>query len=375
MKDKKHKIATVAFMAYMTCVFISFAASEAAGTTTDSPDQSLWAHHNLFAWGMTIDSKARAPEEQALMLKRLGITQLAFDWEAKDIPTFEEQIKAFKRHGLKIIAWSVPDTDDASNPINWKTYKLRDTLSSAATSPQPLSAPSVLELLEMFKRHGIRPQLWLIRRMRAVVNPQLKPAKPFSEWTDEEKNQGFRQLLGYDPTATAQERELRVRQETEHIKALAQLAAPYGIEVAIYKHGGWIGITENQVTIIEQLKAQGITNVGIVYQFVHAHDEVDDTENFPATWKRVQPYVLAVNVTAVHAGRAAIYPILYPSQGELEIKMMKTIQDSGWRGPIGLSPEKGGDAEINLLNNVTGIDWIASELKKAGSGGHRPSFR
>jgi hypothetical protein len=35
---------------------------------------------------------------------------------------------------------------------------------------------------------------------------------------------------------------------------------------------------------------------------------------------------------------------------------------------------EGGDAEVTLRNYQVGLDWLAKELKKAGSGGLRPSF-
>jgi len=63
---------------------------------------------------------------------------------------------------------------------------------------------------------------------------------------------------------------------------------------------------------------------------------------------------------------------IYLSQGDRELEMMRTIQNSGWRGPIGLIAEKGGDAEVTLRNNLVGLDWLAAELKLAGSGGPRP---
>lgn len=165
----------------------------------------------------------------------------------------------------------------------------------------------------------------------------------------------------------------RVRQEAARIQALAELAAPYGVKVGLYKHGGWIGVTDNQIAIIECLKLSGVRNVGIIYQFIHAHDEVEETTDFPAVWKKLKPYVLAVNVTGLHAGRTTIYPILYPSQGDMELGMMRSIQESGWHGPIGLSAEKGGDAGVNLRNNLIGIEWLAAELTKPGSGSPRPS--
>jgi hypothetical protein len=337
------------------------------------PDpESLWAHNNLFAWGVTVDSKSRTPEEQAQMLERLGLRQLGIGGQGQDMATFEQQIEAFERHGIKILAFSVTDVDDPTQAVDWKTYKNQEMAVLAGASRPAANAMTVVETLDLFKRHHMAPQLWLLRRMRASVPAPPPPStKDFSEWTDAQKNQAFRNLLNYDPTVP-QEREARVRREAARIGALAQLVAPYGVKVGLYKHGGWINIADNQIAIMRRLEELGVNNVGIVYQFIHAHDEVDDTANFPVVWRKMQPYVLAVNITGLHAGREAIYPILYPSQGELELQMMKTIQDSGWTGPIGVSPEKGGDAEVNLRNNVIGLDWLAAELRRPSSGGSRP---
>ena len=52
--------------------------------------------------------------------------------------------------------------------------------------------------------------------------------------------------------------------------------------------------------------------------------------------------------------------------------MMRIIQDSGWKGPVGIIGEKSGDAEVTLRNYLIGLDWLAAELKQPGSGGARP---
>jgi len=55
----------------------------------------------------------------------------------------------------------------------------------------------------------------------------------------------------------------------------------------------------NQVAIIERLKQLGVTDVGIVYNFSHARDELhDDTLNFPELWKTIKPYVVTVTLPA-----------------------------------------------------------------------------
>jgi hypothetical protein len=107
----------------------------------------------------------------------------------------------------------------------------------------------------------------------------------------------------------------------------------------------------------------------MVYNFSHARDGFhDDSKNFPQLWKKMRDHVVAVNVTGMRTDE----DVVYPSQGDSELEMLRTIQESGWRGPIGLVAEKGGDAEVTLGNYMVGLDWLAAELKQPGSGGPRP---
>jgi hypothetical protein len=48
--------------------------------------------------------------------------------------------------------------------------------------------------------------------------------------------------------------------------------------------------------------------------------------------------------------------------------------DSGWRGPVGIIAEQGGDAEVTLGNDLRGLEWCRKELAEPGSGGPRPTF-
>jgi len=55
-------------------------------------------------------------------------------------------------------------------------------------------------------------------------------------------------------------------------------------------------------------------------------------------------------------------------QGDLELSLLKTIKDSGWKGPIGILNHTDEDAEARLLDNLDGLDWLVSQLdgKPAG---------
>jgi hypothetical protein len=349
-----------AAMTCLTCILTVCVGSAQSVKGTDRTEaSSLWSHDNLFAWCVVpFDAKKRGPEERAQMLEKLGFKRFAYDWRENDVPTFDTEIEALQKHGIDLLAWWFPL--DADNPMAKAT-------------------------LEIFKRHNDHPQLWIVQSNADMPKtseewakllpkgfPVPKTGEEFEKLSVTDKAQFQRaiaQLNANSLPKTPEEQERRVKQEAERVKALVTLAAPYGSKVELYNHNGWFGMEDNQLAIIDRLKEMGVTDVGMVYNFSHARDEVhDDTTNFPALWKKIKPYVVAINITGTHLDGTSIYP----SQGDRELEMMRTIQESGWSGPIGLIAEKGGDAEITLRNYLVGLDWLAAELKQPGSGGPPP---
>ena len=295
-----------------------------AEPTQPAAPSPLWAHGNLHAWCVVAyDLKRRTPDERAQMLHDLGFTRFVYDWRDKDVPTFDAELDALQKHGITLTGWWCPPT---------------------------ANDPKTKLILETCKRHDIHPQLWV--------------------------------RGGGTPTRTPEEQQQRVAQETERIKALATLAAPYGCKIELYNHNGWFGQEDNQLAIIERLATLGITDVGMVYNFAQAHDNLhDDTLDFPAVWQRIRSHVVAVNITgvavnALYSPNSPAHRMFIPSQGERELAMMRVIQDSGWNGSIGLIAEKNGesDAALTLKDYLTGFDWLAAELHQPGSGGPRPTF-
>jgi sugar phosphate isomerase/epimerase len=325
---------------------------------------SIWAHENIHAWSVApFDSVKRTPEERLAMLQRLGLKYYAYSWREVNIPTFEAEIIAAKKHGIALLAWN---------------------LLSVEIDEAPAKAA-----LEAFRRQNVHPQLWVMHSPRGrprtpaewgkLMPPGTKlPASTaeLQQWpaAEREKYQeamkkATRRLQEQSFTKSPEEQRARVIQEADRIKKIVDAAAPYGVKVSLYPHNTWFGIMDNQVAIIERLKTLGVTNVGIVYNFNHARDhDHDDTKHFPAIWKKIQPYVVAVNITGI----AFEDELIYPSQGDSELEMMRTIQNSGWKGPVGIIAEKGGDAEVTLKNYLRGIDWLAAEINRPGSGGPRP---
>jgi sugar phosphate isomerase/epimerase len=289
---------------------------------SSGPGRDLWAHDNLAAWCVVpFDARKRSPEERAEMLARLGFRYFAYDWREKDIPTFDAEIEALHHHGVRLLAW-------------WFPFDAED--------------PQAKATLEVFRRHDVHPQLWV------ALAPIGLPRTP--------------EELSRLPKTPEEQQDL-VRRSSERIAALVRLADPYGCRVELYNHNGWFGMVDNELAVIERLGRAGVENVGLVYNFSHARDAMhDDSRDFPRLWARMKGHVAVVNVTGLHWEAQEVYP----SQGDSELEMMRVIVASGWHGPVGLIAEKGGDAEMTLRNYLTGLDWLAAELRSPGSGGPRP---
>ena len=269
----------------------------------------LFARTNLTAWCVVpFDAKQRGPEARAEMLQRLGFRNFAYDWRDNHVPTFDAEVEALQKHGVNLVAWWFP-TDAAD--------------------------PKARTILEVIQRHGIHPQLWV--------------------------------MGGGSPTTSDAQRQQRIEQEAERIRRIAELAAPCKCAVELYNHNGWFGVPDNEIAVIQRLQQEGVTGIGMVYNFSHGHADMAD---FPAVWKRMQPYVVAVNIT----GMVPDERLLPPSQGDKELDMLRVIQQSGWYGPIGLIAEQGGDAEVTLRHGIVGLEWLGQELAQPGSGGPRPRF-
>ncbi|MGA2661144.1 MAG: sugar phosphate isomerase/epimerase [Verrucomicrobiota bacterium] len=291
----------------LSAACLAVAAIQAPATPVGAPADSaglpdLLDPQNLTAWCVVpFDARKRGPEQRAEMLQRLGFRSFAYDWRAEHVPTFDAEVEALKKHGINLVAW-------------W--------------FPTEAGDPNARLILEVIKRHSIHPQLWV--------------------------------MGSGSPTKTDAEQRQRIGQEAERIRKIVELAAPYGCPVELYNHNGWFGQPDNAGAVIERLKQLDVGGVGMVYNFSHGHADV---ANFPAIWKRIQRYVVAVNVT----GMVADERLIPPSQGDHELGMLRTIQQSGWRGPIGLIAEQGGDAEVTLGQNLRGLEHLRKELAQPGS--------
>ena len=271
---------------------------------SDSPPASgLFARDNLIAWCIVpFDSRQRGPAERAAMLRKLGFRHFAYDWRAKDIPTFDAEVEALKKEGVALDAFWV--------------------------SPGVLNRESKL-ILDVLKRHEVKAQLWVLLDLGAG-------------------------------RAEGAEQTRRVEAASAQLKPLAEEAAKVGCSLGLYNHGGWFGVPENQIAIIEHLKAQGIANLGMVYNLHHGHDQ---SGRLGEILKKALPYIKAVNLNGMDPvadpGPRKILPI---GQGTLDLALLRTIRESGYQGPIGILGHTNDDAEARLLDNLDGLDWLVPQL-------------
>lgn len=267
-------------------------------------DANLFARTNLVAWCIVpFDAKKRGPEERAAMLEKLGLKHFAYDYRAEHIPTFDAEIEACRQHGISIDAWWFP------TELNAEARLILDTL----------------------KRHHLKLQLWV--------------------------------MGGGGPAKNPEEQRTRVQSEARRIRAIAEEAGKIGCSVALYNHGGWFGRAENQIAII---KEAGLTNVGIVYNLHHAHDDLD---HFAETFSRIKPYLVALNLNGmIRDGDKLGQKILPIGQGELDLALLRTIRNSGWQGPVGILNHTDEDAEARLRDNLDGLRWIEAQLDGRDAG-------
>jgi outer membrane protein assembly factor BamB/sugar phosphate isomerase/epimerase len=278
----------------------AFAAESAPAASGSS--FRLFDRTNLVAWCIVpFDAKKRGPEERAAMLERLGFRLFAYDYRAEHIPTFDAEMAALERHHVRLLAWWFPGAMNDEARL----------------------------ILGVLQRHGIRDaQLW--------VTGSGEPPKNAAEYRT------------------------RVEAEAQRIRPIADEARKLGCAVALYNHGGWFGEPENQIAIIERLRASGVTNVGIVYNLHHGHGHLD---RFAELMQQMKPYLLALNLNGmVRDGESSGKKILPLGQGDLDLGLLKSIRDSRWRGPIGILNHTDEDAEARLRDNLDGLDWLVARL-------------
>ena len=292
--------ALTARVAFLLAVALASLSSRAPAAP--NAPAAAWTRADLQAWCIVpFDAKKRTPEQRAQMLLDLGLRRYAYDWRAEHIPEFEREIRVMQASGIAITAWWFPATLNAQ-------------------------AQAILAVLE---RTGLRPELWVTG--------------------------------GGAPVRDAAGQAARIAQEVARLRPIVAAAAQLGCKVGLYNHGGWFGDPDNQLAVLTELRAAGFTNLGLVWNFHHAHEHI---RTFDRVWPRVAAHVLAVNLSGlVLEGDRTQRKIMPLGAGDQEYALLKVIRDSGWRGPLGvLSHRTDADAADTLRENLAGYDRLLARL-------------
>ncbi len=261
----------------------------------------LVAQPEPFAWCIVpFDKMERTPEQRIEMLKELGINTYAYDWREKHLNEMVREFGLARANNISINAvwmWLEPGSDalDKLSPANEQVF-------------------------QAIEKAGLETTLWV------SFHPDF-----------------FKDL----------DNEVAVQRGAEMVFAVYQRCARVGCKLALYNHGDWFGDPANQIRIIKTL---GRYDIGLVYSFHHAHDQI---EKFEKLAKMMVPYLVAVNLNGMKRGGPQILPL---GHGDYEAKMIKILTDAGYKGPYGiLGHKEEADVKMILEENLTGYHRLFSK--------------
>ena len=256
---------------------------------------------DIFAWCIVpFDSLERSPEERIEMLKRLDINKYAYDWRAKHLPDMAKELRLAKQNGIEVIAvWMWIDEQwDAVGDLNDSNEKV----------------------FEVVEEVGYNGQVWVSFH-----------ANFFNGLSDREAVEKGAKMIAY----------------------LSEKANALGCKIALYNHGDWFGEPENQIKIIEALPNK---DLGLVYNFHHAHQQIDA---FPELVNMMMPHLWYVNLNGLRKEGPKILTI---GKGNHEMEMIDLLIEKGYKGDFGvLGHVEEADVEVILQANLEGLEGKISE--------------
>lgn len=250
-----------------------------------------FAGTSLIAWCIVpFDSEKRSPEARAIMLNKLGISRVAYDWRQENVSEFEDEILQYKKHGIEFSAF-------------WDYHP---------------------EAFRLFEKYNLKPQIW-----KTAPSPEGHSNKE------------------------------RVEKAAQLLKPVIEECKRLGLSFGLYNHGGWGGEPENLVAVADYIRDNfEFPNCGIVYNFHHAHNEIESFEN---DLKLMTPYLLCLNLNGMNSG--AQPKILTIGSGEHETGMIRSIIHSGYSGPIGIIDHQADKDTMSVLtDNLLGLQNLIPSL-------------
>lgn len=224
----------------------------------------------------THDARKRNVREQAEMLRELGYAGAGHLW----VPGVAERLATLDAAGLKL-------------------FQIYLSLNIAPEAKEPYD-PQLKNVLPLLKNRDV---------MLAILVTGGKPSDETG-----------------DPRAVALLREI------------AGMARPYGVRVVLYPHvNNWLERVEDGIRLTRKIERP---NVGVMFNLCHWL-KLDDDAKLKPLLQAALPHLMAVSINGTDTGAAIrsgegrwIQPL---DSGSYRISgLLQTLEDLGYRGPIGL---------------------------------------
>lgn len=252
---------------------------------------------NYFAWCIVpFDNQNRTPEQRIDMLKELGFVSYAYDWRTEHLSETVREFKLAEENGIKV------------NAV-WLWIDQNDTIGNLSANNKAV--------LHSIKEAGLKTQIWM-----------SYPEDYFDNLSDEES----------------------LNTSVEMISYLCDEAKKLNCGIGLYNHGGWFGNPDNLVKVVKALPEK---EVGIIFNFHHAHNLLD---NYSEMVENMMPHLWAVNLNGMNPAGPKIIQI---GKGTEEQKMIQILKDKGYKGPYGiLGHIEEADVKLVLEGNLKGLKLI-----------------
>jgi sugar phosphate isomerase/epimerase len=249
------------------------------------------------------DAKKRSFEQQAEMLKELGYPGVGHIW----LDRVEERIKTLEAAGLKLFQITmVVEVAPGKTPYDAKRFK------------------QVCALIK-----GRQVQFCLLLNGVKSSDPSIDP------------------------------------QAVEILREMSDQAKDSGAQLLLYPHqNSWVERIEDAVRVAEKVNRP---NVGVMFNLCHWL-RVDKSRDYRPLLKQAMPRLWAISINGADDfdekpgwGRY-IQPL---DKGTFDVgKLLKTLKDLGYRGPIGLQCYGiGGDAREHLTRSLAAWQKLSANLK------------
>lgn len=242
----------------------------------------------------------------------------------------------------RLVAWCIVPFDALKRGPQARAQMVQDLgLTRVAYDWRTEHIPQFEEEIQQYQKHGI--EFFAFWSWHDSLAPLIQ------------KYDVHPQIWITNPSPAGETQEQKVQATAEQLLPLVKKTQAVGCQLGLYNHGGWGGEPANLVAVCEVLrKEHGAEHVGIVYNFHHGHEHLQD---FEEAFKSMQPYLLCLNLNGMETPLPG-HPnkILPIGDGQFETEMIRTVIQCGYLGPIGILDHRNElDAKLSLQQNLDGL--------------------